>query len=414
MGRAFSMMSPSVILPPDFAEPRSYPAPVGSKGAARELPRTPAQQGRTAAWLTVALLFLACLPGASPALLTQSDSFTSSMVNDTVRRVIVQRSQWEDASSMRTARISDIREHRKLLVLLHVPKTGGSTLQDSLAGKLKIQRCKLPTFGLAREDVEASLQCISEAHRTHKSASFAVKSRKIDCRACDFWSYEIKFDGMNVVNRIIPKGDALILTMVREPFAHVQSQLNHWIIYHHYPVPPNQTLHRWNRYILDEEHAKPPLGYIPYNMHTLRLSDAMDPGADPLQEVQRREFREDLSGRGLESAMKNLKSTVFWFGITEHFDASICLLLYQMRIFDRNHCKCNSFTSDSGSVENDVVHASNVQQGSSGYVEVAETYKKDIRPLIELDLQLYDFALALFKQRVREAEKAVGQRFLCE
>eukprot|EP00958_Prasinococcus_capsulatus_P011858 scaffold1183_cov418-Prasinococcus_capsulatus_cf.AAC.4 len=111
-------------------------------------------------------------------------------------------------------------------------------------------------------------------------------------------------------------------------------------------------------------------------MHTLRLSDAMDPGADPLQEVQRREFREDLSGRGLESAMKNLKSTVFWFGITEHFDASICLLLYQ--------------------------------QGSSGYVEVAETYKKDIRPLIELDLQLYDFALALFKQRVREAEKATA------
>eukprot|EP00958_Prasinococcus_capsulatus_P026202 scaffold4691_cov202-Prasinococcus_capsulatus_cf.AAC.1 len=52
------------------------------------------------------------------------------------------------------------------------------------------------------------------------------------------------------------------------------------------------------------------------------------------QEVTMPEFREEVMTRALESAKHNVRDTLFWFGITEHYDASVCLLQYQLDIFD--------------------------------------------------------------------------------
>ena len=97
--------------------------------------------------------------------------------------------------------------------------------------------------------------------------------------------------------------------------------------------------------------------------------------------------------------------------LQEYYDESICLLKFQLGIFQASECQC-----EEGSSNEQVQHvqAKNVLKGKGrGYEEVATLDPQLIEPLVKVDLQLHAFALDLFHQRVRQAEEELGVRFLC-
>ena len=48
-----------------------------------------------------------------------------------------------------------------------------------------------------------------------------------------------------------------------------------------------------------------------------------------------RDFRHQVATNGLQQAKDTIRNNMFWFGITEHYDASICLLMYQLKKIDK-------------------------------------------------------------------------------
>ena len=83
------------------------------------------------------------------------------------------------------------------------------------------------------------------------------------------------------------------------------------------------------------------------------------------------------------TAMKNLKS-IFWFGIFELFEASICLLSIQIGQFSRDFCDCESpnllrINSDT---------SENSDYTSTSIIEIGAKLRKD--------KLLYNKALVLF------------------
>ena len=51
-------------------------------------------------------------------------------------------------------------EHQVLLAFLHIPKTGGSTLQSQIGKILPLHPCKNPTFGCPSETIRDSMYCV--------------------------------------------------------------------------------------------------------------------------------------------------------------------------------------------------------------------------------------------------------------
>ena len=97
------------------------------------------------------------------------------------------------------------------------------------------------------------------------------------CSACDFYAYEMPYNGCEIMRTLLPRDRTLPVVFVREPFAHVKSQLNHFLLLKHNKMPPNVTLQLWNGYIYDGAPLEqPPLGYNPFNLQTIRLADHID------------------------------------------------------------------------------------------------------------------------------------------
>ena len=96
--------------------------------------------------------------------------------------------------------------------------------------------------------------------------------------------------------------------------------------------------------------------------------------------------------------------------LQEYYDESICLLKFQLGVFHASECQCEEGSSDDH-VQH--VRSTNVLEGKRSYEEVRTLDPQLVEPLVKVDLQLYAFALDLFRQRVRQAEEELGLRFLC-
>ena len=105
-----------------------------------------------------------------------------------------------------------------------------------------------------------------------------------------------------------------------------------------------------------------------------------------------------LGQRDLAAALQNLEN-LFWIGITEHYDASICLLSYQLGQFNPSKCNCTGTLVKPGNRGINIRHS---------LPDIREVSK-----LTNLDSILYERAYEIFLKRVYNAEKKLGFPILC-
>jgi hypothetical protein len=106
-----------------------------------------------------------------------------------------------------------------------------------------------------------------------------------------------------------------------------------------------------------------------------------------------------VGNRDVEAAISNMRK-VFWIGIVEHYDASICLLAYQLGQLNKKACSCSGWL---------------VAPANRGHPKYTHSYKSiEVGyQQLYLDNVLYQEAYKTFLLRVHNAETASGHQFLC-
>ena len=106
-----------------------------------------------------------------------------------------------------------------------------------------------------------------------------------------------------------------------------------------------------------------------------------------------------IGDKDLETALTRLNN-LFWIGITEHYDASICLLSYQLGQFDSTRCNCSGTLVKPGNRGASLKHR---------LPDLRDVYKRTYQ-----DTVLYQRAYELFLLRIHTAESDVGSPILCK
>lgn len=228
------------------------------------------------------------------------------------------------------------------MIHFHIPKTGGTA------------------FHFLFDKTNCGYRC----HGVHNSYSIISKFDR-NREKCGFFSQE--FSSYTLLKESLrnPNPEAKILVFFRNPMSHVLSAVGHM---NRKGIKECKGLERaisgnCSFYNLD-------------NMQTTYFAD-----------------------RDLSAALKHLKS-LFWIGITEHYDASICLLSYQLGQFDPSKCNCT------GKLVRPMNRGARFTHPLRSISEV--------RKLTILDLILYEEAYELFLKRVHYAETDLGHPILCE
>jgi len=257
--------------------------------------------------------------------------------------------------SMPRQSLHDIVRNNILLFFIHIAKTGGTTLTKELPRLLGLDSpCSFPTC-CGDKAARKYAKCLHDGRQAKPNADHFIthKKHKVDCRKCSFWGFELEPAGVSFIKEHFPSR-TLILTMIREPVLHVQSQMNHQNYHHHgVPMTPSERIEAWLVYLLGQvevngtlrvkqEGMKAPHGYLPFNRQALAL------GAETrLRGIDKKKWKDETFRRvtalaALKRAKYNLERKIFWFGVTEHYDASICLLMYQLKMIRREKCACKA------------------------------------------------------------------------
>jgi hypothetical protein len=118
---------------------------------------------------------------------------------------------------------------------------------------------------------------------------------------------------------------------------------------------------------------------------------------------------------GVSEVIELLTSQFFWVGLTDKYEQSLCLLHYQLGIFDPGQCRhvCASLAnSDSKQSPLNLVVKKNVngdeiaEQNSLSQREI-----KFLRSISNDDQLIYEAMLELFHHRSAIVEERVGFRF---
>mmetsp|Transcript_31902 Transcript_31902/g.81685 ORF Transcript_31902/g.81685 Transcript_31902/m.81685 type:complete len:338 (-) Transcript_31902:55-1068(-) len=111
------------------------------------------------------------------------------------------------------------------------------------------------------------------------------------------------------------------------------------------------------------------------------------------------------------SAAKDLVSQIFHFGILEYWDASICLLYYQLGRFNRSKC-ANLCSDDRGAVIKAHIGTAPDKQLVSAKLDLSVLRR--MGDLNKVDAELYAWATQVFFARVRRVEVQENVTLLCE
>lgn len=108
----------------------------------------------------------------------------------------------------------------------------------------------------------------------------------------------------------------------------------------------------------------------------------------------------------LSEAIRNIDS-MFWFGIFEFFDTSLCLLAYQLGQFKPEICSCEG---EARSQLTPVSMSSN--RSKIDFLSVIEV--SDLEEMVLLDNVLYEYSLRKFIRRVEYVEGKTNIPILCK
>ncbi len=109
----------------------------------------------------------------------------------------------------------------------------------------------------------------------------------------------------------------------------------------------------------------------------------------------------------LELAMKKLES-LFFVGVIELYDASICVLGYQLGQFDVNKCNCSSTHGGAATMANTHDY-SQIFPSSMAYVDdISKMMKK-----LDMDVVLYGRALEITMGRIEYVQRMTRTRIVC-
>ena len=254
---------------------------------------------------------------------------------------------------------------------IHIKKTGGSTFERTMRTNGTYKRrielnCNLTFVGKSAEALEDAL---------------------MNKKECNFISYEFKKYNETLFR------DLLLLTLVREPLATFMSMTNRLHDDVHYPVDCRH--HPQKVFSSAGKHCR---------AYYQRIF-----GAGAVNN-----FQVSLLGDGnLTKALYRLRDEMFWFGITEHYDLSICLLVFQMGLHEYSACKC--FGNSTSAPSLDYIHSTNMRIDKYN-----PKIKFDINSLLflksqvtALDNLLYSSALSIFFERVAFMEHVTQNDYSC-
>lgn len=295
------------------------------------------------------------------------------------------------------------REEKQPMVIMHISKTGGSSLLQQLAA-----------------DKETSLLGYDEPEffsRWEQCLSLLDTSR----------ATEVQF-------KMRPRN--FVLTFFRTPRSHVLSQYLECRFDPWGQNVTNQTSFPRNGSQIDDfvqwiDHFHDSWStsagdygcYNPWNMQTRSLTcdeknqKAIADGAvwsnvQPLAETSRLHhvYQDEDVQPDIELAKQHLEERVDFVGLTEFFEESWCLLQYQLheKLPERG-CECGHFQ------ELNLPHERHFTPEDS--LRVHSLDKRTLRKIDRMtraDRDVYDTALSLFLMRLRNVERNTGHRLVCE
>uniref|UniRef100_A0A7S3XLY1 Sulfotransferase domain-containing protein n=1 Tax=Heterosigma akashiwo TaxID=2829 RepID=A0A7S3XLY1_HETAK len=256
-------------------------------------------------------------------------------------------------------------------VHLHIPKTGGQRFYS-----LFFPMWKVPM----RVNCGASSTCCVEGE-SDEVLSRIAKSPADTCSG-NFFSYEMEYSIIEQhLSEEIRDGRVKVLLMLREPQSLFRSQIYHMINHGHC-----------------DKHEK--------RFKPCAQGWARRHGGD----IQARhlDLAPGSAAADLPQALGVLREKIYWFGFTEYYEESLCVLAYQLGTFDPKACSCSDGSDSTGS------HLRKFN------ARVSELHPNalfedgfSVEDVTRKDQQLYEYAFQLFLEKVDAIEQDTGVRVLC-
>ena len=112
----------------------------------------PPLQCRALTRLLLLPLLLLALDSTVPFTPSSGGSLTAGASNGTAAKAGLEM-LWRSKAEL-------VFDHQVLLAFLHIPKTGGTTLQSQIENILPLHSCKNPSFGCPSEVIRDSMHCV--------------------------------------------------------------------------------------------------------------------------------------------------------------------------------------------------------------------------------------------------------------
>mmetsp|Transcript_30624 Transcript_30624/g.76651 ORF Transcript_30624/g.76651 Transcript_30624/m.76651 type:complete len:336 (+) Transcript_30624:262-1269(+) len=262
----------------------------------------------------------------------------------------------------------------------HIPKAGGRSFFSIFI------RTRVPGIVPCHQDIDPALNAVSPCPR--RGATFCP-SRFASLRedyeehgrytSCNFLTFETK-NLTSALQNQLNMPDVKAMTMFREPISHFMAQYLH-----------DQRYHRVDTFAT---YLRGGVGYgsrgcrgIVGNFQICRL------GVTSMLEA------------------KALVSSIFFFGILEYWDASVCLLYYQLGRFDRS--KCANLCTDGRTPVIDV-HVGTTENKEMVSAKLDMSLVRQAKEINKVDAELYAWATQVFFARVRRVEQRENVVLLCD
>lgn len=251
-----------------------------------------------------------------------------------------------------------------ILLHLHIPKTGGTTLEKmALPGHKRCQHKPesiIVDGGNPTHELMVNQTVKILADLPHSKCNY------LSCE-CDASFYQ-QFAPASV--------KPVILVLMREPVAHLSSVIDHNIRMARKKPALGVPGIDWQRVVMNETAL--PYGHDPRNMQTRWL------------------------GPGLAQATATLQSPTTLVMLTEFYDTSVCVLYFYLAAYNQTQCDCRLRE-----------HMHHQNRNTSTHAAATREMILSVASVLVDDFELYGTAVREFRKQVEVVENAIGHAIFC-